>query len=86
MSNGGPATATSVFVSELILAYDRHAEQHYQKNGKKTSEVAIVKMAVRVVNELYGHSHVTEFGPSHSRRASNNSSIRSWHARASTSW
>ncbi len=55
--------ATSVFVSELILAYRRHAAEYYVKNGRKTSEVAIVKMATDVVHELYQQSQVTEFGP-----------------------
>ncbi|HKB02526.1 MAG TPA: hypothetical protein VKD90_09925, partial [Gemmataceae bacterium] len=38
-------------VAELYVAYLKHAERYYQKNGRRTSEVHIVKSAIR---ELVG--------------------------------
>lgn len=50
-------------VGELCIAFLRHAETHYVKNGKQTSEVHIVKSVIRPLNELYGLTPANDFGP-----------------------
>ena len=39
-------------VGELCLAFLRHAETHYVKAGKQTSEVHILRSVVRPLNEF----------------------------------
>jgi integrase len=53
----------TLFVSELIVAFLRYAETYYVKGGRQTSEVSVVQMAMRPVNELYGHTYAKDFGP-----------------------
>jgi len=51
-------------VSELILAYWRHAEVYYRKpDGKPTSELSSLKQAFRPFRELYGNTQAAAFGP-----------------------
>jgi len=50
-------------VGELCLTFLRHAETHYVKNGKPTSEVDILKSVIRPLNELYGMLPAKDFGP-----------------------
>ena len=50
-------------VGELCLVFLRHAETHYVKNGKQTSEVHILKSVIRPLNELYGMLPAKDFGP-----------------------
>jgi len=60
-----PATRTSagMSVSELILAYWKHAETYYVKNGRPTSEVTCVREAMRPLKRLYGSELAEDFGP-----------------------
>ena len=55
--------AAPISVAELILAYWKHAERYYRKNGKPTSEQSAIKRALTVVNKLYGGTPAVEFGP-----------------------
>lgn len=50
-------------VNELILAYWRHAESHYVKNGRPTDEQACIRAALGHVRALYGRSEAKDFGP-----------------------
>jgi integrase len=50
-------------VNELVLAYWRHAEGYYLKNGEPTSQLDRVKRSLRPVKELYGHTAAKDFGP-----------------------
>ena len=50
-------------VSELCLTFLRHAESHYLKNGRQTSEVHILRSVVRPLCELYGIIPAKDFGP-----------------------
>ena len=44
-------------VNELILAYWRHAEQHYRMpDGTVTSELSYIQLAMRPLRRLYGHT------------------------------
>ncbi|MFO0891083.1 MAG: site-specific integrase [Isosphaeraceae bacterium] len=55
-----PLTPT---ICELIEPYLDHCERYYVKNGRATSQVAIIKLALRVLREHYGHTPADEFGP-----------------------
>jgi integrase len=51
-------------VERLILAYWRHCEQHYRKpDGTPTSELDLIRMALRPVRALYGGTSAADFGP-----------------------
>jgi hypothetical protein len=51
-------------VNQLLLAFIRHAEQHYRReNGAHTSELQDCKKPLRPVRELYGTLAVADFGP-----------------------
>jgi len=57
------AQAGKIAVNELILAFWKHAETRYVKNGQPTSEQRSFKVALRPVRQLYGRVPVTNFGP-----------------------
>jgi integrase len=57
------AAGADLSVNELILAYIRFAETYYVKNGKPTSQMARVRIALRQVRALYGHTGARDFGP-----------------------
>ncbi|MBP7937232.1 MAG: hypothetical protein KA354_21525 [Phycisphaerae bacterium] len=63
--NYGPVQVQPVglTVNELFVAYWRHANEYYRKNGRPTGEQHNVKDAVRLLIELYGDTAVGEFGP-----------------------
>ena len=50
-------------VNELFLAYWRHAQSYYRKDGKPTSEQGLIKLAVRHLVELYGRKPASAIGP-----------------------
>lgn len=52
-------------VNELLLAYLRHADQHYRRpdDGTPSSEIHCIKSAVRPLKQLYGHTSAADFGP-----------------------
>jgi integrase len=50
-------------VNELLLAFDKHAERHYQKHGKPTSEFGCMRSAMRFLKDLYGHVDACELTP-----------------------
>jgi hypothetical protein len=47
----------------MLVAYQRHYAGYYVKNGEVTNHVEIIRLALRVVNRLYGHKSVGDFGP-----------------------
>ena len=53
----------SLTIHELVLAFLRHADSHYVKNGKPTSEIHCLKSATRPLIDLYGFTPVDSFGP-----------------------
>jgi integrase len=55
--------ASAITVVELCAAYWDFAQGYYVKNGRLTSQVHIVRQAVRPLNELYGHTAAADFGP-----------------------
>lgn len=58
----GPA-AIGISVNELILAYLPHAERYYRKNGRATSELPLIRHALRLLRQHYGMTPAAEFGP-----------------------
>lgn len=49
--------------SSLIAAFWRFAKTYYVKDGKPTSEVTSIRIALRPLKELYGHELCRRFGP-----------------------
>jgi integrase len=50
-------------VAEICLVFLRHAETHYLKNGKPTSEIHILKSVMKPLEEIYGLTPANDFGP-----------------------
>jgi len=51
-------------VSEVILGFYRHAEQHYRHaDGTPTSELADYRLSLRPLRAMYGATPAAEFGP-----------------------
>ena len=67
LSNGrrlpAPASGSDLTVNELARAYLRHADAYYVKNGKPTVEPGNIRLAIRPLRQLYGHTLAREFGP-----------------------
>jgi integrase len=63
-ANGRKVVADDgISVSELILAYLKHATAYYVKDGKPTAELDCIKSAMRPLKARYGHTPVANFGP-----------------------
>jgi integrase len=58
-----PIAGADLSVNEVVLAYLRHADGYYLKNGKPTTEAGNIRASLRPVRELYGHTTASEFGP-----------------------
>lgn len=50
-------------VGELIVEYFKYASSYYRKNGKATSEVENIRLALRALRKLHETTPVREFGP-----------------------
>jgi integrase len=57
------AAPSDLTVNELVLRYARHVEGYYVKDGKPTSEVRNIKLALRPLRRLYGPTPARGFGP-----------------------
>jgi integrase len=57
-----PSKPDDTTVSQLRLAYFRHAETYYVKNGLQTSEVDVIRIASRTLKD-YDHTPAKNFGP-----------------------
>lgn len=53
----------SLSINELIVAYWRHAQSYYRKNGEPTSQVAVLRGTLRLFREHYGLEPAASFGP-----------------------
>jgi integrase len=59
----GPLAAPRT-VDEVLLAFWRHAQQHYRRaDGTATNAQMEYKMAMKPLRELYGNTPAREFGP-----------------------
>jgi integrase len=54
---------TPLTISELVLAYWRHAKTYYVKHGQVTGELDNLRGALRFLLQLYAHAPAAEFGP-----------------------
>ena len=54
---------SQITIAELVLAYVKHAQTYYVKNGKVTDEFGCIKSALKPVVELYGTIPAADFGP-----------------------
>jgi integrase len=62
--NPGSASGLSdLTVNEVMLAYLRHADAYYVKNGRPTKEPVNIRLALRPLRKLYGHTAARDFGP-----------------------
>jgi hypothetical protein len=52
-----------LLINDLLLAYFKHVQLYYCKNGVATSEQDNIRQALRFVRQLYGSTPATEFGP-----------------------
>jgi len=57
------AQADGLTVTELAAAYWRFAKGYYQKDGRSTNVTPGIKIALRFLRGLYGHTPAAEFGP-----------------------
>ena len=55
--------STDITINELIAAFWRHAQHHYRRNGRPTSELDVLKSCLRPLRRMYGHTAVSQFGP-----------------------
>ena len=56
------ASGADLSVNEMHLAYLHHADSYYVKNGKPTTEPVNIRLALRPLRQLYGHTLAREFG------------------------
>ena len=59
--SGRRPPADSPRVKRLILEYWLHAKQYYRKNGKPTSQLVMIKGALRLLREHYAELPAAEF-------------------------
>jgi len=52
-----------ISVTQLIAAYWKFAQGYYRKAGKPTSELSVIKLALRDLKAFYGKEPATDFGP-----------------------
>ena len=66
IQNGGRlAMATqSASVTDGVVAYTEFCKRYYRKGDKPTDELRLIKVAAKIVRELYGRSRATDIGPS----------------------
>jgi integrase len=56
--------SSDLTVSEMLVAYMRHAKRHYRDpDGKATTELAGMVDAIKPLRKLYGVTLATDFGP-----------------------
>jgi integrase len=57
------ASWADIGICELELAYWRFAETYYRKNDKPTSQLNRIRLALKPVKQMYGHTMASSFGP-----------------------
>ena len=50
-------------VADLVLAFWKHAQTYYIKDGQPTGEQAAIRCSLRPLRELYGSTPAADFGP-----------------------
>ena len=54
---------THRLVVEIIAAYWEHAQGYYQKDGKPSGWLTHIRLTLRRLRKLYGHTPAEQFGP-----------------------
>jgi integrase len=54
---------STITINELVLAYKKHAEAYYRKDGEPTGEHEVIKYALRPMRRMFGSTLAVEFGP-----------------------
>src|SRR5262249_41355074 len=55
--------STDITVAEIVVRYTAHVESYYVKDGRPTGQVTIIKPAIRVARQRFGHLEARESGP-----------------------
>src|SRR5262249_7048274 len=70
LTNGRRLAATAsesgadLTINEMLLPYLRHDDSYYRKpDGRPTSESECIRLALRPLRKLYGHTFAKDFGP-----------------------
>jgi len=63
LRTNGDLSRLSLTVGDLVLLYFEHAKTHYQKNGKPTSELSCVQIALRHLATVARDMKAQDFGP-----------------------
>jgi integrase len=59
-----PEPTPDITVNELMAAYWEHAQRYYRdRDGNPTGELNGIRLALRPLKELYGHTPAAQFGP-----------------------
>jgi integrase len=58
-----PDSPHTTTVIDLVIAYTKFSTTYYQKDGKPTNEVRMVKSAIKIARQLYGRTPAAKFGP-----------------------
>ena len=53
----------SITINEIFLSYWAFAQQHYRKHDRPTSELALIKSALKPIINTYGKQPAHSFGP-----------------------
>jgi integrase len=62
-ARNGDTTRHTITVDDLVLLYMEHVRQHYRKNGRPTSEVTNIRIALKYVVAEFGTTRAKDFGP-----------------------
>jgi len=62
-ARNGDTSRYTLRIDDLALLFLKHADQHYRKNGKVTSEVSCIKIALKYLIACEGRTRVRDFGP-----------------------
>ena len=57
------AADDEITITQLIAAYWKFAQGYYRKGGKPTSELSVIKLAIRDLKAFYGKEPANDFGP-----------------------
>jgi integrase len=58
-----PVLSADLTINELLVSYLRYADAYYTQDGAPTKEPEDIRLAIRPLRQLYGHSTASAFGP-----------------------
>jgi integrase len=56
-------SGSDLSINEMLLSYLGHVDAYYVKNDKPTVEPGNIRLAIRPLRQLYGHTAGRDFGP-----------------------